>query len=613
LRNDFAEKPKRTGSKRFYDAATRKMILLLTRQPVAMAPLEKHISGQDAECRIIDLNAKQGYASLFSAGVSAAIIEDDIHHLPVHIVAQINALGRTIPILVLNAELSQHSRSSSPVNVENVTVLKDSKLSTIAATLAMCGVLGKKAIEEVGDELAFYNPHISALLLKSTKALGVLCVDASDLRKIEIENGYDSYSEVRAIFETILLDMRGKRGCLRRTDVICKHPDNHNHYLVFLQPSRMTGALPMPGDIERIADRLSVELQNILWRELTSETNRRNLPECVGRIPTILVGYTSVLDNPCLDAFQLISEAVILSSANVETQQERMRARQRELIQYLIHAQDLLIPHFQAVFHAKDITQTTMRMARESGNLKPLVPHLFGFEALIRVPADRVSAILKSTVPVIEPKLLGPDVLFTLAKSTKISLELDQACLLRAVESGKHLPGNLLINILPRNLYHFDRLIPEARAHGSIILEVSESEPISNLPLVQEALARAASKNVQIAADDFGKDHAGLSRVIDIKPAIIKFDRNLVQNIQLSPAKQAYLKGVIVAAKQLNADVIAEGVETWEELEVLQAMGVDYVQGFLLHRPQALEVILQSLNAETPRSRQEASAIKKAA
>ncbi len=574
------------------------MILLLTRNPTKQQALVTAIAARGVECKVVDLSSKAGYAPLFSTTITAAIVEDEIHHLPVQVMAEINQLGRNIPILVLNAELSNHSKATSPVNVANITVLRDGTLSTILATLAICGVLGKDAAADHADELPFYNPHVSSSLLTANKALGVLCVDANSLRKIEIENGHESYAQVRAIFETVLLEMRGKRGCLRKTDVICKHPDYHNHYLVFLQPSRLTGALPMPGDVERIADRLSVELQNVLWQELGNDSNRKKLPDCVGRIPTILVGFTSVLDNPCLDSFELITEAIALSSANVEVQAQRMRSRQRELVQYLIHAPDLLTPHFQGVFSAKSITQQHIREAREAGSILPLIPHLFAFEALIRVPSDRVNTILRAHTPIIEPRLLFPDVLFNLAKATNIALELDQACLVRAVAAAENLPGHLLINILPRNLYHFDRLIPHARKNGKIILEVSESEPIKNLSLVREALARASEKNIELAADDFGKDHAGLSRVIDIRPSVIKFDRNLIMNIQDSPAKQAYLKGVIIAAGQLNADVIAEGVETWEEMQVLQEMGVDYIQGFLLHRPQSAESLLASLESK---------------
>lgn len=440
-----------------------------------------------------------------------------------------------------------------------------------------------------------FNAEFAKSQLHRSRALGLLCIDSSDLRKIETESGYDSFVKVRLIFERLLLEMRGKKGKLRQTDIICRHPESHDLYLVFLQPSRMSDALPMPGDVEKIADRLSMGIQNELWSQLSSTENRAKMPECAGRTPLIAVGFTTLLNNPCLETSDLISQAIKRAANNIETQGTRMRNRRQELIQYLVHAPDLLTPHFQAVFKAPDITEQKVHEAREKGNLTPLKSAIFGFESLVRVAIDRVKTLTRSETSTMDPSLLTPDLLFHFAKLEHVALELDQACLRRSAIVGEPLPGNLLINVLPRNLYYFDRLLPAKRQNGKFILEVSESEPILNLPLVQQALFRARHKNIMIAADDFGKEHAGLERIIEVAPNIIKFDRALVHDINTNAAKQVFLKGLVQVAKILKAQIIAEGVETWEQFKILQEMGIDMVQGFLLHRPQAVEGILTGL------------------
>ena len=76
---------------------------------------------------------------------------------------------------------------------------------------------------------------------------------------------------------------------------------------------------------------------------------------------------------------------------------------------------------------------------------------------LIRVNQDEASRqnVCASGV---DSKYLRPDVMFSLAKNTKVALELDQACMRHAAKYAKGLPGCLMINILPRNLYHIDKL-----------------------------------------------------------------------------------------------------------------------------------------------------------
>src|SRR5690606_37501844 len=131
------------------------------------------------------------------------------------------------------------------------------------------------------------------------------------------------------------------------------------------------------------------------------------------------------------------------------------------------------------------------------------------------------------------------------------------------------------VNILPRNLYYIDRLNHAFEGREHIIFEVSESEAINNFELMMKARALLESKNMGIAADDFGKGYASLERIIKIKPNLIKFDRSMIQDIHEDPVKQAYVRGLVKAGKILNTVVLAEGVEKWEEAKVLQDMGID--------------------------------------
>jgi EAL domain-containing protein (putative c-di-GMP-specific phosphodiesterase class I) len=183
-----------------------------------------------------------------------------------------------------------------------------------------------------------------------------------------------------------------------------------------------------------------------------------------------------------------------------------------------------------------------------------------------------------------------------MAAHCKVSLELDQVCLALGTREGSRLPGKLMVNILPRNLAHLERLSHLISARGSLVFEISESERIANPEAMQRVRRYIQAIGCSIAADDFGKGHGSIERVIQLRPEIIKLDRSLVDNIHQDPGKRIFAEGIVKAARLVNAKVLAEGVEKWEEAQVFKEMGVDLIQGYLLHRPQSLEEIQKQIS-----------------
>jgi len=262
----------------------------------------------------------------------------------------------------------------------------------------------------------------------------------------------------------------------------------------------------------------------------------------------------------------------------------------------LIQSDDLLTAHYQGVFYLQNIDQDMVKKALNEKSIAVFRPHIFGFESLIRVNQDAVH-LHNNFDTGLDSKYLRPDVLFSLAKYTNVALELDQACMRHAARGAKELPGTLMVNILPRNLYYVDRLKTHFEGIDHIMFEVSESEAINNLELMMKSRDHLERHSMGIAADDFGKGYSSLERIIKIKPDVIKFDRGMIQDINKDPVKQAYVQGLVTAAKILNTTILAEGVETWEEAKVLKAMGIELIQGYLFHRPQSLAVIQEQINS----------------
>ena len=128
-----------------------------------------------------------------------------------------------------------------------------------------------------------------------------------------------------------------------------------------------------------------------------------------------------------------------------------------------------------------------------------------------------------------------------------------------------------------------------------LMFEVSETEAINNFDLMLKVRQSLEQMQMRIATDDFGRGYSGLEQIIKIKPDLIKLDRSLIQDIHCDLPKQAFVSGLVRAAKISKATILAEGVELWDEAIVLQAMGIDLIQGYLLHRPQASMVIEMDL------------------
>ena len=119
----------------------------------------------------------------------------------------------------------------------------------------------------------------------------------------------------------------------------------------------------------------------------------------------------------------------------------------------------------------------------------------------------------------------------------------------------------------------------EAVAHG-ITLEITETSVISEPRSAAAALSTAREAGFAIALDDFGTGHSSLSLLRDLPLDILKIDRTFVQRMANSRTDAAIVVGVLDLAARLGLRVIAEGVETDQEVEQLLAVGAQYAQGF---------------------------------
>ena len=576
------------------------MIIVLTAKTELSQKLTGLMQSHGIDVQAILPDAAGAMASLYQPEVVAAVVDGEMAGIPEHAWLDLLAtLGRRIPVVVVGKEMRIEPATSSGRYSETVTWLKDPSPDEVLSVLDACGAIGIDHRKLDRSSIPGYNAQVPLHMLQNSGALSVLLIDASSFRKIAIEYGSEAYHRVQDCFNHLLFELWGSPGSFRSSDILCRRAAHSNTYYIFLEQSRMASAVPAPGILERLADRLSIKLQNAFWREIFVERSKRIMPDCITLVPDVAVGFATSIHNPCVDPLEIVEQLLDQATEESRVQQKRIKDRQRELMQTLIRTPGLLQPNYQAVFDLRGLTAADVDEVKATKSIAPIRHLLFGFESLIRVRREAMDAIFDVSGPVyLESRFMRPDVLFSLAHAAKVGLELDQACLHQAALHSEHLPGTLLINILPRNLYNIERLRHLILDRKNIMFEVSETEAINNFDLMMKVRESLARMDMRIAADDFGRGYSGLEQIIKIKPDVIKLDRSLIQDIHKDPPKQAFVAGLVKAAQISKSTILAEGVELWDEAAVLQAMGIDLIQGFLLHKPQAAEAIKADL--ETP-------------
>ncbi|MBF8729952.1 MULTISPECIES: EAL domain-containing protein [Pseudomonas] len=172
----------------------------------------------------------------------------------------------------------------------------------------------------------------------------------------------------------------------------------------------------------------------------------------------------------------------------------------------------------------------------------------------------------------------------------------DQACRVKAVElaAKTRLSEHLSINFLPNAVYQPEACIRTTLRAAEkynfpiekIIFEVTENENITDKTHIKKILESYKKQGFKTAIDDFGAGYSGLNLLADFQPDIIKIDMELIRNIHKNRAKQVISRSIVALCKDLNIQVIAEGIECIEELQALQETGINLFQGYLFAKPE---------------------------
>jgi EAL domain-containing protein (putative c-di-GMP-specific phosphodiesterase class I) len=219
---------------------------------------------------------------------------------------------------------------------------------------------------------------------------------------------------------------------------------------------------------------------------------------------------------------------------------------------------------------------------------------VWGYECLMRSRDD-------------QGKLISPADLLRWARQENMLFMLDRVCrethLINAGKDGVPRNCHILLNFLPTSIYQPEfclRTTVECARRSNIpfekiIFEVIESEFVQDMGRLRKILDFYRQTGFQVAVDDVGSGFSGLTTIADLDPNLIKIDRELIVRSADSPPHRDVCRALVDLGHSRDKLVLAEGVETEQQRDVMLELGVDLFQGFLFARPAPKPLILSTV------------------
>ena len=180
-----------------------------------------------------------------------------------------------------------------------------------------------------------------------------------------------------------------------------------------------------------------------------------------------------------------------------------------------------------------------------------------------------------------------PDVTLAVARKVGLGPALERLAARNAVRMLPHLAPDqsLAVNLSPDVAPDLAARLPDDLPLDRLILELTEHAAVECYADVRRSIEPLRERGLLLAIDDAGAGFASLRHIVELRPDIIKIDRSLLAGIDEDPARRSVLTTFVLLALDIGAAVVAEGVETTQELAAVSALGVDAVQGHLIALP----------------------------
>ena len=410
----------------------------------------------------------------------------------------------------------------------------------------------KSVLHDPATRLPAYPVLIGDLqsFLDSRRQIGVIHVEMIGLDLVESLYGWQTLDKILSHVSACLREMQG--GILPDGTLLAINTVAGDRFIVFLPK--------VPGSLEVEGGTLS-EIGRAVCNELTVTLDQ---DEFVGLNPRLefRVGHSLLSENPFYRFERRIHAAVEEARARPGRMEDsRERASGDELLRIIQDSEVHTL--FHPIVDLKD-------------------GEVFGYEALSRGPKDSIFET--------------PVSMFAVSGRVGQTAALDRLCRTVALKScdGIAGAGKLFLNVSPESLSDpewsngqiVDLLAGASLTPEDLVLELPEPGADRNQAEVIAAIAALRSRGFGIALDDVGSGYSSLATLERLCPDYLKVDASLVRDINHHLIKQEALASLVQIANRLGSAVIAEGVESAEEVATLIQVGVQYGQGFHFAMPE---------------------------
>jgi EAL domain-containing protein (putative c-di-GMP-specific phosphodiesterase class I) len=208
-------------------------------------------------------------------------------------------------------------------------------------------------------------------------------------------------------------------------------------------------------------------------------------------------------------------------------------------------------------------------------------PRIVAAEGLARGPKDTT--------------LESPDFLFEFARRKNEESIVDRAAIAAILREARRLPSDLPLHLnvhastLGRDGCFVDFLRKTSTSlgidPGRLTLEIVQHSNFIEETTFVGALAELRASGISIALDDVGVGMSNFRMMLIARPTKLKIDRSLVTGVAVDVYQQATMRAIRLLADQVHAELVAEGVETVDDLKALRTLGIEFAQGYLFSRP----------------------------
>jgi EAL domain-containing protein (putative c-di-GMP-specific phosphodiesterase class I)/GGDEF domain-containing protein len=391
-------------------------------------------------------------------------------------------------------------------------------------------------------------PRIRALL-DDRGEVSVLCLNVVRYSKIEEIYGWKVFDDVMREVSRALEGITGQY--LRDSDIVAELMVSGNAFVIVLSPPRNSMRIEVDA-LQTLARRVE---------ERVREELGTSMPPALYRKFGCYVGSSTIKAEPRMRLERLVHEGLEAALNESSTREARDAAeRKLRLAEIIDKGQVHTLVH--PVLKLDDMS-------------------VIGYEALSRGPEGG--------------EFERPDKLFKVAYDADLVLRLERLCRRQAIRAAADLPeGRLLfMNIEPeaigdpelRDVMFTALLADAAITPDRIVLEITERTAITDFPSFRSTLEYLRALGFSVAVDDAGAGYGSLQVLAEVRPEWLKIDISLVRGVDADDVRRQLVSILVLFAQRMGVHLIAEGIETPQELETIRELGVGYGQGFLFTEP----------------------------